>query len=164
MLQIEALTARSFAPFGDVIEAHAAAQQFVINDGFATRFHDLARIDVSAQGGWPLLNIFRAVPRTLPLHLHVMERHPLGSQAFFPLAQRPYLVVVAAAADVLERSHIRCFRAEAGQGVNYAKGTWHHPLIALDDASDFLVIDRGGAAHDHNLEEVNVHDWQVWIR
>jgi ureidoglycolate lyase len=28
--------------------------------------------------------------------------------------------------------------------VNYHRGVWHHPLIALDGVSDFLVIDRGG--------------------
>ena len=162
-IRVEALTVEAFAPFGDVIEVSAAARQFSINEGFATRFHDLANIDVLDQGGRPILNIFRAVPRVLPMQLRVMERHPLGSQAFVPLDKRAYLVVVAPASTPLVPDQIRCFRAQAGQGVNYAKGTWHHPLIAIDSTADFLVVDRGGSAEDHNLDEVNVLDYDYWI-
>jgi ureidoglycolate lyase len=162
-ISVEALTSAAFAPFGDVIEVGESARQFSINEGFATRFHDLAHIDVLDQGGRPILNIFRAVPRVLPMQLRVMERHPLGSQAFVPLSQRSYLVVVAPASTTLEPAQIRCFLALAGQGVNYAKGTWHHPLIAIDSTSDFLVVDRGGHAQDHNLDEVNVLACDYWI-
>ena len=159
----EALTSEAFAPFGDVIEVGDAARQFSINEGYATRFHDLAHVDVLDQGGRPILNIFRAAPRVLPMQLRVMERHPLGSQAFVPLSQTSYLVVVAPASTTLEPAQIRCFLAHAGQGVNYAKGTWHHPLIALESTSDFLVVDRGGGAEDHNLDEVNVLACDYWI-
>lgn len=162
-ISVEALTSVAFAPFGDVIEAGESTRQFPINEGFATRFHDLAHVDVLDQGGWPILNIFRAVPRVLPMQLRVMERHPLGSQAFVPLSQRSYLVVVAPASTKLEPGQIRCFLALAGQGVNYAKGTWHHPLIAIESISDFLVVDRGGLVDDHNLDEVNVLEFDYWI-
>ena len=162
-ISVEALTSEAFAPFGDVISVGDTARQFSINEGFATRFHDLAHIDVMDQGGRPILNIFRAVPRVLPMQLRVMERHPLGSQAFVPLSQRSYLVVVAPASTTLEPAQIRCFLAQAGQGVNYAKGTWHHPLIAIESTSDFLVVDRGGRAQDHNLDEVNVLEYGYWI-
>ncbi len=162
-ISAQTLTSAAFAPFGDVIEVGDASRQFSINEGFATRFHDLAHIDVLDQGGKPILNIFRAVPRALPMQLRVMERHPLGSQAFVPLSQRPYLVVVAPASSHLESAHIQCFLAQAGQGVNYAKGTWHHPLIAIGSTSDFLVIDRGGTPEDRNLDEVNVLDGNYWI-
>ena len=40
--------------------------------------------------------------------------------------------------------------------MNYAPGIWHHALIALDSACDFLVIDRGGAATDANCDEFSV--------
>jgi ureidoglycolate lyase len=162
-VSVEALTAAVFAPFGDVIEVGEGARQFSINEGFATRFHDLAHVDVLDQGGRPILNIFRAVPRVLPMQLRVMERHPLGSQAFVPLNQRSYLVVVAPASTTLELAQIRCFLAQAGQGVNYAKGTWHHPLIAIESTSDFLVVDRGGRAEDRNLDEVSVLECNYWI-
>ncbi len=150
MLAVEPLTAAAFRPFGDVIEAAASATRRTINEGYAERFHDLAHIDTAEQGGRTLVNIFRAVPRTLPLTLSLVERHVLGSQAFVPLAPTRFLVVVAAAGPAPNADQLRCFMAAAGQGVNYARGTWHLPLLALDAGGDFLVIDRGGpgAAQD----------------
>lgn len=163
VLPIEMLSAEGFRPFGDVIEASEAARHFPINDGYAERYHDLARIDVADNGGHPLLNIFRAKPRILPFQLVLLERHPMGSQAFVPLSPLTYLVVVAPAADEPELSDVRCFLAAAGQGVNYARGTWHHPLIALHAACDFLVLDRGGPAHDRNCEVHSLSGSPIWI-
>jgi ureidoglycolate lyase len=151
-LAIEPLTASAFRPFGEVIEASDAARHFPINDGFAERYHDLARVEVG-NAGRPIISIFKALPRELPLQLQLLERHPLGSQAFMPLSQLPYLVVVAEAGPPPQTAQIRCFMAAPGQGVNYAPGTWHHPLIALRAPSDFLVIDRGGAPGESNCDE-----------
>jgi ureidoglycolate lyase len=141
-MKIEKLTREAFAPFGEVITL-AGAQHYPINDGTTERFHDLAFIDVSDQGGKPLISLFRSKPRPLPFEINIMERHPLGSQAFIPLSRLPYLVIVAAPGPFDERT-VRAFLAERGEGVNYAKGTWHHGLVALYEASDFIVIDRGG--------------------
>jgi ureidoglycolate lyase len=149
-LRVEALTREAFAPFGDVIEAASAAQTYAINAGTTTRFHDLARIDADRDGGRPVLSLFRAQPRKLPFAITQLERHPLGSQAFVPLSQRPYLVVVAE--DPVGTP--RAFLARNGQGVNYHAGTWHHPLLALDEVSDFLVIDRAGPGN--NCDEVEL--------
>ena len=166
-LTVEALTREQFQPFGDVIEATSAAHNFAINSGYAQRFHDLARVDVASGSGRPLINIFRAQPRSLPFQLLLMERHPLGSQAFMPLSALPYLVVVAAPAPTLDVAQIRCFLAAPGQGVNYARGTWHHPLIALHAPCDFLVIDRGGQPGDANqglnCDEHGLADSPVWV-
>ena len=68
-----------------------------------------------------------------------------------PLAALSYLVVVAPGDDAPDVQALRCFVAEAGQGINYARGTWHHPLLSLHATTDFLVIDRGGPGF--NLEE-----------
>jgi ureidoglycolate lyase len=162
-LHIEELTSEAFAPFGQVIAARAGVPTFAINAGFATRFHDLAQIDVAEQAGRVCISVFQALPRSMPMQLQVMERHPLGSQAFVAMSELPFLVVVAPAAKALDLGGIRCFYAAAGQGVNYAKGTWHHPLIALERASDFLVIDRGGGAGASNLEEVDVRAAALWL-
>ncbi len=142
-LPIEPLTRAAFAPFGDVIEADGA-RHFEINNGSTTRFHDLARVDVEAEGGHALVNIFRARPLPMPLTIAMMEKHPLGSQAFVPLEAAPFLIVVAPPGDTVEPDDLRAFLAEARQGVNYAPGVWHHPVIALGRETDFLVIDRGG--------------------
>lgn len=152
-LAAEPLTAAAFRPFGDVIEASAAATRRTINEGYAERFHDLAHIDTAEQGGRTLVNIFRAVPRPLPLTLSLVERHLLGSQAFVPLAPMRFLVVVAMAGPAPRLDQLRCFVAAPGQGVNYARGTWHHPLLALDAGGDFLVIDRGGPGAATDCEE-----------
>lgn len=141
-LSLEPLTRQAFEPFGDVIEVEGA-RHFPINLGTTERFHDLARIDVSDEGGRPLVSLFRGEPRTSPIEIRMMERHPLGSQAFIPLTDTPYLVVVAPAGP-LDPARLRAFVTRGWQGVNYAKGVWHHPLLALERVSDFIVIDRGG--------------------
>ncbi len=161
-LKIEPLSALAFSPFGDIIEARDTAKNFTINDGFAQRYHNLAKVDVATAGGYPLVSIFKAKPRLLPLALHMLERHPLGSQAFMPLANQSFLVVVAQAEKLPEVNQIRCFKTAAGQGVNYFRGTWHHPLIALNQG-DFLVIDRGGALGDANCDEFLLPNGVVWV-
>jgi ureidoglycolate lyase len=154
-LAIETLTAEAFKPFGDVIEATDNAQHFTINQGFAERFNRLAQVDVTNDGGQPAISIFKARARALPLQLSVLEKHPFGSQAFMPLSGHAYVVVVAMGGDTPDLSTLKCFMASAQQGVNYAKGTWHHPLLALHDG-DFLVVDRSGAKGDMNCVEFSL--------
>jgi ureidoglycolate lyase len=145
------LTAGEFAPFGDVIEVAAVDAVRNINEGHTERYHDLAKLTLDEAGGQPAINIFRSTPLPNPLLLKFMERHPLSSQAFMPLSGRPYLVVVAPPGD-LDESAIRVFLASAHQGVNYHPGTWHHYCLALNEVSDFLVVDR--IANDENCDEV----------
>ncbi len=157
-LAIEPLTREAFAPFGDVIELDGA-RHFPINAGTTERYHDLARIDVGDADGRVLVNVFRAQPFRFPIEIRMMERHPLGSQAFIPIGDAPYLVVVAPR-GALDAGQLRAFITRGWQGVNYAKGVWHHPLLALEGGSDFLVIDRGGAGD--NCEEVQLSEpWRI---
>lgn len=135
------LTAEAFKPFGDVIEASPDAVKLAINYGNTTRFHDLAGVDVTAEGGRAGVSIFRSTPLAQPITIKLMEYHPLSSQAFIPLSARPYLVVVAPAGE-FDGSAVCVFMASGEQGVNYRAGTWHHFSLALEDVSDFLVIDR----------------------
>jgi ureidoglycolate lyase len=154
------LTASAFAPFGDVIEASDRAKLMPINYGHGTRFHDLARLDVTDGGGHAVVSIFRARPLDPPV-LKIVERHPLGSQAFVPLSGRPYLVAVAPPGP-FDPAAMQVFRASPWQGVNYAKGVWHHFLLALVGESDFLVIDREDVgASGENLNELALAeaDW-----
>lgn len=149
-LKPEPLTRAGFAPFGDVIET-AGAGHYPINEGTTERFHDLSHVDVAEDGGRPLINIFRGQPRELPLAIRLMERHPLGSQAFIPIGPNGWLAVVAPAGDPPGPGDLRAFLAAPWQGVNYHRGVWHHPLIALHAVSDFIVVDRGGGGD--NCEE-----------
>lgn len=149
----KALTQVNFANFGDVIEVNDKGENFSINEGYTRRFHDLAQIDVNESNGRTLLNIFRSTPLEQPVSIKMMERHPLSSQAFIPMGQQPYLVVVAPRGE-LDVSKIEVFIATANQGVNYHKGTWHHYCLALHEISDFLVVDRGGEGD--NCDVINL--------
>lgn len=143
------LTREAFRPFGDVIEMEGSAH-YTINQGFTERFNDLAAVDVVAEGGSTNVSLFLGQPRPSPIEIRLMERHPLGSQIFIPLQDRPWLVLVAA--DVHDFESYRAFVASGRQGVNYAPNVWHHPLLVLDADSRFAVIDRKGPGN--NLEEV----------
>ena len=147
------LTRDAFAPFGEVIEASDAAQHFTINGGNTERYHDLAAIEPGADGK-VIVSIFRGQPRQLPFKVEMMERHPKGSQAFVPMSGRPYLVVVAPAGEAPSAKNLSVFLARGDQGINYATGVWHHPLLALDGICDFLVVDRSGPGH--NCDEVQL--------
>lgn len=153
-LAVEPLTAAAFAPFGEVVEA--GAQSELINEGSARQYADLAGIDVAAEGGTARVSIYRADERRWPLAIAMLERHPLGSQLFMPLSGDPFLVVVAPPAAVPDRQSVRAFLTNGRQGVNYRRGTWHHPLIALAAGREFLVIDRGGPGA--NCEEFRFAD------
>lgn len=151
-LNVAPLTAEAFAPFGDVIEAAASRRHHPVNAGLALRFHDLATLDTGRDGGRPMVSIFRAQALAQPLRLRLVERHLLGSQAFVPMAGQRFLVVVAPAGPAPRREDLRAFVTSPGQGVNYAAGTWHHPLLSLD-GGDYLVIDRGGPGGADDCEE-----------
>ena len=155
-LQVEALTRDAFAAFGEVLEPASAETVYEINAGTAQRFHALARVEVAGADGYPVISLFRALPRKLPFTVTGLERHPLGSQAFMPLGPAPYLVVVASD----PASQPRAFLARDGQGVNFRRGTWHHALLALERESDFLVVDRAGEADNCN-EVVLADTWTI---
>lgn len=155
-LPIAPLTKAAFAPFGQVIETKDAKAK-LINEGFAQRFDGLAGIEVAAEGGAVNISLFDGWLRPFPILIKLMERHPLGSQLFMPLNEKPWLVLVCS--DPRVPASYRAFSATGQQGVNYARNIWHHPLLVLTDASLFLVVDRGGPGD--NLEEVRLAeaDW-----
>lgn len=148
-LKPEPLTKAVFAPFGDVVEMEGA-QHYPINQGFAERFNDLAHVDVAAEGGAVNISIVAANPRPMPIAIKLMERHPLGSQIFYPLQDRDWLVLVAG--DLDDTASFRAFRANGRQGINYARNVWHHPLLVFEEGHRFLMVDRKGPGN--NLEEV----------
>jgi ureidoglycolate lyase len=152
------LTRGLFTPFGEVIES-ADNPHYTINDGYAERYSDLAAIDVGEREGQLRVNIFHAQPRVLPMPVRMVERHPLSSQAFVAMGGQPFLVVVAAPGKAPVASDLHAFVTNGRQGVNYARGTWHHPLIALAAPSEFLVIDRGGPGE--NCDEVFFEEGEV---
>ncbi len=151
---VEPLTRAAFAPFGQVIELEGA-EHFSINAGAAERYHALAAVEVRGESAHAVISLVRGRPRSLPLVLSFVERHPLGSQAFHPLSQHPFLVVVAPD-EGGKPGRPRAFRTSPGQGVNYAAGTWHGILAPLEAECDFLVVDRtgdGDNCEEHHFAE-----------
>lgn len=144
---IEPISQAAFAPFGDVIDTSGAPDK-IINQGLCGRYHDRALLDFS--DGRAGVSLFQAKPRALPLELQMVERHPEGSQAFIPMSEHGFLVIVCAdesGAPGLPRA----FFTHPGQAINFHRGTWHGVLTPLSQPGLFAVVDRIGAGA--NLEE-----------
>jgi ureidoglycolate lyase len=140
------LTAEAFAPFGEVLDC--AGDSITINQGNCQRFHDLAALD--AGGGQVGVSIFHAKLRELPYQLDLMERHPLGTQAFIPMSSDGFLILVAD--DNYGRpDNVQAFVSAPNQGINLHKNTWHGVLTPLAGSGMFVVVDRVGEGD--NLEE-----------
>jgi len=148
-IRIEQLTKAAFAPYGEVVEADGA-KEIPINQGYAVRRNALGTVDIATNNGDVNISLFVAQPRPMPIAIEVMERHPDGSQLFYPLQDRDWLVVVCD--DPHKPDTYRAFLATWRQGVNYARNIWHHPLLVLDADSRFFIVDRKGPGA--NLEEV----------
>ncbi len=155
-IRTEPLTAPAFAPFGDVLDATGAHR--LINDGLCRRHHDRAKLDFGdgTTGVRAGISIFAAEARTLPYRLTLIERHPDGSQAFLPMTQHPFLVIVSPD----PQAQPRAFLTNGQQGINLHRGTWHGVLTPLHEPGLFAVVDRIGTTP--NIEEHHFIDpWTV---
>jgi len=142
------MTAAAFAPFGDLLDASGAPDK-IINRGLCGRFHDRGRLDFGP-GGRAGLSIFDAQPRALPYEFDMVERHPDGSQAFIPMTQNPFLVIVAPDRDGKPDTPL-AFLTAPGQAINFCRNVWHGVLTPLHAPGLFAVVDRVGDTQ--NLEE-----------
>ncbi|TDK39111.1 ureidoglycolate lyase [Rhizobium deserti] len=139
-LEIHRLTKAAFAAFGNVIEADPSTMR-LINGGYTERYHALSSPQVIGEPLPIIFNIFRSPPRPFPYEVTMMERHPFASQSFTPLSGHPFLVAVSEDVRGVPGKP-RVFLVGPHQGINYSPNVWHHPLMALQATSDFLVIDR----------------------
>ena len=147
-IHCQPLTAKAFAPFGDVLEASGPADK-MINAGKCGRFHDRAQLDFGPEGRAGI-SLFDAEPRSLPYTLDLLERHPDGSQAFLPMSQTSFLITVAPDENGRPGTP-QVFRSSPGQGINFHRGTWHGVLTPLTAPGLFAVVDRIG--NTPNIEE-----------
>ncbi|CAM4150872.1 ureidoglycolate lyase [Vreelandella rituensis] len=149
MLELKAqpLTPEAFAPFGDVIDTRTA-DYFPINAGRTRRYHDLAPVETLGEEARTLINIFVSQPVEIPLALDFLECHPLGSQAFMPLHEERFVIVVAPKGEAIDSQDVRAFVTDGRQGVNYHAGTWHAIQSVLEREGWFLVVDRGGEGNN----------------
>ena len=152
-IRTEPLTAEAFAPFGDVLDSSGDFR--LINAGLCQRHHDRAKLDFGPDGRAGI-SIFNAVPRSFPYEFDLIERHPDGSQAFVPMSEHPFLVIVATSPEDIPRAFI----TNGKQAINFHRGTWHGVLTPLAAPGLFAVIDRIGESK--NLEEVTLPaPWRV---
>lgn len=153
LIRPQPLTVEAFAPFGEVLDATGDFR--LINAGLCKRHHDRARLDFGPQGRAGI-SIFRAEPRALPYAFDLIERHPDGSQAFLPMSEHPFLVIVSPD----PQAEPRAFVTNGAQGINLHRGTWHGVLTPLHAPGLFAVIDRIGDTA--NLQEHRfTKEWTV---
>ena len=157
-IKIQPITAEAFAPFGDLIDCAGEADA-IINLGKCGRYHDRAKMDFGT--GRAGISFFNADIRALPYEFNLVERHPLGSQAFIPMSADGFLVIVAPDEDGAPGTPI-AFETSAGQAINFHKGTWHGVLTPLSGSGQFAVVDRIGEGT--NLEEFSLPTPHVVVR
>ena len=147
------ITRKNFAAYGDLISSDNI-KPIDINAGYAKRFNNLANIDISKNKGEAIVSIFSALKRTFPMKIDMMEKHPLGSQAFMPMKEITFLSFVAPPGETPEINKIQSFIIPPKMGINYKPGVWHFPLISTEN-TNFIVIDRKG-----NGENLIIHKFE----
>jgi len=150
------ITKENFSKFGDMITTENI-KPLEINNGYAKRFDDIAKIDTSNENGETTISIFSALKRSFPMKIDMMEKHPLGSQAFIPMKETTFLTLVAPEGEKPDLEKIESFIVPKGIGINYKTGIWHFPLISTEDM-DFLVVDRKGLGDNLVIENLDNKD------
>ena len=157
------ITKENFKKFGDMISTEDI-KPLEINNGFAKRYDGIANLDTKKDNGESTICIFSALKRSFPMKIDMMEKHPLGSQAFIPMKETVFLSFVAPEGDKPDLTRVEAFIIPKGIGVNYNPGIWHFPLISTEDMN-FLVVDRKGEGdnliiHDLKEEDISI-DFQI---
>ena len=151
------ITKENFSKYGDVISIKDI-KPLEINNGYAKRYDCIANLNTSNDNGETTISIFSALKRNFPMKIDMMEKHPLGSQAFIPMKETTFLAFVAPEEEKLNLNKIEAFIIPPGIGINYNPGTWHFPLISTEDMN-FLVVDRKGSGDNlviENLDKENI--------
>ena len=151
------ITRKNFKKFGDLI-CTKKIRPININNGYAKRFDNLCKINTSLRKGNTIVSIFSAKKRKFPMSIKMMEKHPLGSQAFVPMNETTFLVFVAPKGKRPNTKKIESFIVPKQTGINYKPGIWHFPLISSKNMN-FLVIDRKGIGNNlviHNFKNEKI--------
>ena len=148
---------KNFKKFGDLISTKKI-KPIRINNGYANRYDNLCRINTSIKNGSTIMSIFSAKKRKFPMNINMMEKHPLGSQAFIPMKESTFLVFVAPRGKKPNVKKIESFIVPKQTGINYKPGIWHFPLISKKEMN-FLVVDRKGKGNNliiHNFKKEKI--------
>lgn len=136
------LTQETYQSYGSVIAARADVIPVSANRGTAERFNFLATLEnkksVKAKAN---LCVYRCQPQPLPFAVSLLERHPHSTQIFIPMGgPKRYLVIVCLGQDQPDVKTLKAFEASGRQGITYQPGIWHHPMVALEQATDFACL------------------------
>ena len=156
-ISVEQLDTDIFSRFGNIIQKKNALELRSINQGTTTRHHNISRLSLESKNGNSGISVFSGSPRSFPLEIKIMEKHPIASQSFLPIQDYDWLVVVSEEKnDLPDLSTLRCFHVNGDTGITYHENVWHHPLL-VRKKQDFWVIDRINDQEDAsiNLKEYN---------
>ena len=151
------ITRKNFKKFGELISTKKI-KPININNGYAKRFDNLCKINTSLKKGETIMSIFSSKKRKFPMKIDMMEKHPLGSQAFVPMSETKFMVFVAPKGKKPNTKKIKSFIVPKQTGVNYKPGIWHFPLISKKKMN-FLVVDRKGKGNNlviHNFKKEKI--------
>lgn len=131
-LRIRPLNQDEFAHFGDVIEHRGDHRRHPLTIDYCEAYDDMR------YGCWVSklqspVSDFALITR--------FERHPYSDQAFVPLGDVKFLVVVCPDRPdgSPDSASLSAFVAGPGQGVIYRRNAWHAPLAALSAPAEFFV-------------------------
>lgn len=85
-----------------------------------------------------------------PGEVRYLERHFQHTQAFVPLAGKPFVAVMAppSEGDLPDLDLVRAFRFDGSAGFVMHRGTWHEFPFAVEDGTDLLVILSSQTGYD----------------
>jgi ureidoglycolate lyase len=144
---LQDITKSAFTPFGHLLETPGRMTRV----DFAA---EVANFRPSARANLALVRAGQAPER---ITIREMERHPLSTQAFFPLEVSEYLVIVApgdgSGAPLLDG--VAAFRVLGKQGISYNVGVWHCGMTALGGAGLFaMLVFEDGSPDDTQVRPV----------
>ncbi len=157
VITYEKLTVEAFAPYGEVISKQQN-KLLDMNGGMADNYRAVGHANTKADNGETVISIVVSKQYPIPFTMGVVERHPLGSQAFIPQSNTPFIVIVAEAGEWQGSESLKAFITDGSQGINYHIGTWHCPLLTPYGETDFICIDRQGEGN--NCEVIQLTDEQ----
>lgn len=159
------LTTAAYAPYGKVIMASPRGEEgAVANLGTALRYDDVCAVVNGRPATADLkVKVFRSNPVPLEKRpLALLEHHPKSTQLFIPMNASRFIALVALGGDKPDLSTLAAFVAEGPQGISYAPGVWHHPMLTIDSQTDFVVfVNEDGTDEDCVVVDRNGMDWPI---
>lgn len=151
--KIERATAESIAPYGALIGPRAAVKPSGLSY-YAGAVATGRQVDFQSDGK---IEISLSTLQRRPLEVHYMERHPMHTQTFIPIGNKPFLAILAppCEGDLPEFDKIKAFRFEGDTGLCIHRGTWHEFPFAVENDTQVVVLLSAQASQDLKTRAAN---------